>query len=162
MILMDILTQVVAGAAAPEQHFDQVAKSASPDLLGHGVAEAFRSDQTPEIGQMVGQLFGQSNSAQQAGLLNQILASVGPAVLASAAGGALGKILAPGATQVTPDQASKLSPGQVQDIVTHANQTQPGLADQLGQFYAQHSSLVKTLGGAALVIALAKMRERLS
>ena len=140
----------------------QVAKSASPDLLGHGVAEAFRSDQTPEIGQMVGQLFGQSNSAQQAGLLNQILASVGPAVLASAAGGALGKILAPGATQVTPDQASKLSPGQVQDIVTHANQTQPGLADQLGQFYAQHSSLVKTLGGAALVIALAKMRERLS
>lgn len=162
MSLMDILTQVVAGAAPPEQHFDQVAKNASPDLLGHGVAEAFRSDQTPEIGQMVGQLFGQSNPAQQAGLLNQILASVGPAVLAGTAGGALGKILAPGTTQVTPNQASQLSPGQVQDIVTHANQTLPGLADQLGQFYAQHSSLVKTLGGAALVIALAKMRERLS
>jgi hypothetical protein len=162
MSLIDILTQVVSGAAPPEQHFDQVAQSASPDRLGHGVAEAFRSDKTPEIGQMVAQMFGESNPAQQAGLINQILASVGPAVLASAAGGAPGKILAPGATQITPDQASQLSPGQVQAIVTHANQTQPGLADQLGQFYAQHSSLVKTLGGAALVIALAKMRERLS
>lgn len=111
---------------------------------------------------MVGQLFGQSNSAQQAGLINQILAAVGPAVLASAAGGALGRILAPGVPQITPDQASQLSPDQVQDIVTHAKQTQPGLAGQLGQFFARYSSLVKTLGGAALVIALTKMRERLT
>jgi hypothetical protein len=162
MGLMDLLAQVVNGSAPPERHFDEVANNVAPELLGHGLAEAFRSDQTPAMGQMVGQLFGQSNSVQQAGLLNHLLASVGPALLAGAAGGVLGRVLSPGAAQITPEQASRLDPSQVQDIVTHAQQARPGIADELGQFYAQHSGLVKTLGGAALVIALAKMKERMS
>jgi hypothetical protein len=29
----------------------------------------------------------------------------------------------------------------------------------VSQFYAQHSGLIKTLGGAAIAIALAKMKE---
>jgi hypothetical protein len=159
---MDLLNQITSGQAAPEQHFDQVARAAPQDTLSQGLAEAFRSDQTPDIGQMVGQLFGHSNSSQQAGVLNQLIAAVGPAVLAGAAGGALGKVMSPGATQVTPDQASKLSPGQVQDIVAHAEQNQPGIADDLGRFYAQHSGLIKTLGSAALVVALAKMKDHMT
>lgn len=162
MGLLDVLTQALSNAAAPEREFDQVAKNAPPDLLGRGLAEAFRSDKTPAMGEMVGQIFGQSNPSQQAGLLNQILASVGPAVLGGAAGGILGKMLSPGATQLTPEQASQLNPEQVKDIVTRANEAQPGVADKLGEFYAEHSTLVKTLGGAALVVALAKMKEHLT
>ncbi len=151
-------------------HFDKVAQSASPDLLSQGLAAMFHSDQTPPFGQMAGQLFGQANPGQQAGMLNQILASMGPGVLASLVNGAqgsgLGAILgqltqggtAPAA--ITPDQASKLSPEQVQVIASHAEQHNPGIVDEMSGFYAQHAGLIKTLGGAALTIALAKMAER--
>lgn len=159
MGLMDILQSALGGAGNPEQHFDQVTQHASPDQLGAGIAGAMRSDQTPPFGDMVGQLFGQSSSTQQAGVLNQILASLGPAAASAIAGGALGKILSPGQTQVTPDQASQLSPAEVTQIAAHAEKTTPGIVDELGQFYAQHSSLIKTLGGAALMVTLAKMKE---
>lgn len=163
MGLLDILTQAIGGGAgASEAQFDQVSQAASPDVLAAGLAHAFRSDQTPDIGSMVGQLFGNSNGQQQAGVLNQILGTLGPAAATSLAGGLLGKAMTPGAAQITPAQASQLSPDQVSQIVAHANQTQPGIADALAGFYAEHSTLVKTLGGAALAIALAKMKDHLS
>ncbi|MBC7376587.1 MAG: hypothetical protein H7346_04025, partial [Burkholderiaceae bacterium] len=124
-----------------------------------GLAGAMRSDQTPPFGDMVAQLFGHSNPGQQAGLLNQILASLGPAALSGIAGGVLGKLLSPGQTQLTPDQASTLSPGQVSDIAAHAEKTQPGIVDEVSSFYAQHAGLIKMLGGAALAITMAKMKQ---
>ena len=157
MSLMDILQSALQGN--PETHFDQVAQSASHDELGAGLAGAMRSEQTPPFGDMVGQLFGHSSSTQQAGVLNQILASLGPAALSGIAGGALGRMLAPGQTQITPDQASQLSPAEVSEIAAHAEKTQPGVIDQVSQFYAQHAGLIKLLGGAALAVTLAKMKE---
>ena len=163
MGLLDILQQVVGGSmGASDQHFDQVAQQATPDLLGRGLAEAFRSDQTPPFGQMVGQLFGQSNSNQQAGVLNQLLASIGPMALSGLAGGALSKFLQPGATQLSPTQAASLSPEQVQQIAAHAQQQSPGIVDQVGRFYADHPTLVKTVGGAALAIAMSKMKDHMT
>lgn len=161
MGLMDIVSQVLTGKAPAEQHFDEVAQQAGPDVLGAGIAEALRSDQTPHISDMVGQMFGQSNSQQQAGMLNQILATLGPAAAAAIAGGVLSRIMTPGSKQITPEQASQLSPEQVKDIVAQANDQNPGIADQLGQFYANHSGLVKVLGGAAMIIALTKMKDHL-
>ena len=162
MGLMDILNQVIAGGTASDQHFDQVAQAVPGNVLAAGLAHAFRSDQTPAIGDMVGQLFGNSNGSQQAGMLNQILATLGPAAAASLAGGVLGKVLSPGSSQITPAQASQLTPQQVNDVVEHAHQTNPGIADALAGFYAQHSGLIKTLGGAALAIAMTKMKDHVS
>jgi len=162
MGLLDILQQALSGASGAgnsEAHFDQVTQQASQDQLGAGLAAAMRSDQTPPFGNMVGQMFGNSSPNQQAGVLNQILATLGPAAAAAIAGGALGRVLAPGQTQVTSDQASQLSPAQVTEIAAHAEQAQPGVVDQVSQFYAGHSGLIKTLGGAALMVALAKMKE---
>jgi hypothetical protein len=153
---------MVAGGSVSDHHFDQVAQSAPPDVLGGALAGAFRSNDTPPIGEMVGQLFGNSNGQQQSGMLNQLLATLGPAAAAALAGGALGRIMSPGATQVTPEQAAKLTPEQVQAVVTHANETNPGIADQLGSFYAQHSGLIKTLGGVAMLIAMTKMKDHLA
>ena len=160
MSLMDILMQVASGnVKSPDDHFDQVAQHAPADLMGQGVSEAFHSDQTPPFGEMVGQLFGQSSGSQQAGMLNQILAAVGPMAMAGLAGGALSKMMAPGATQITPDQASRLTPEQIQEIASQAKQQEPGIVDRLGSFYAEHPTLVKTLGGAALAIAMNKMNQ---
>ena len=158
MGLMDIL-QTALSAASPEQHFDAVTNAATPDEVSAGLAGAMRSDQTPPFGDMVGQLFGHSNAGQQAGVLNQILASLGPAALSGIAGGVLGKMLAPGQTQLTPAQASTLSPDQVTEIAAHAEKTQPGIVDEVSGFYAQHAGLIKMLGGAALAITMAKMKQ---
>jgi len=158
MGLMDILSQALTGGSA-EQHFDKVAQQAPTDVLASGLASAFRSDQTPPIGNMVGQLFANSNGAQQAGMLNQLIAALGPAAAAGLAGGALGQVTSSPTQQITPEQASKLTPEQVQTLVNQAHQTNPGVADQLAGFYAQHSGLIKTLGSAALVIAMAKMKD---
>jgi hypothetical protein len=74
----------------------------------------------------------------------------------------LGRVLSSGASQVTPDQASQLTPQEVQVVVNHANASDPGLADQLGNFYAQHAGLIKTLGSAAMLVAAAKMKDHLA
>lgn len=151
--------QPVADAA---NHYEQVAQNASPELVSQGLSEAFRSDQTPPFGQMVGQMFGQANPQQQAGMLSQLLSGLAPGALAAiTSSGVLGGLagrLSPGSTAaITPQQAAQLTPDQVQQIAEHAQQHNPGVVDQMSDFYAQHSGLVKTLGGAALTIALAKI-----
>jgi hypothetical protein len=108
-------------------------------------------------------MFGQSNGAQQAGMLNQLLGTLGPGLMAGLAGGVLGNVMKPGQTQITPSQASKLTPEQVQNVVNDAHDAHPGgVADQLGQFYAQHRSLINTLGGVAATVAMMKMKDHLS
>ena len=158
-----------AGAAQPPSdaadHFHQVAQTAPPEVVSQGLAAAFRSDQTPPFGQMVGQLFAQGTPDQQAGMLKQLLGNLSPAALTALAGsGALGSLAASPAAvaAVSPQQAAQLTPTQVEQIAAHAEQQNPSVIDSMSNFYAQHSTLVKTLGGAALTIALAKIANRMS
>jgi hypothetical protein len=77
MALLDILQQYSDPARARtdriDDDFDEVVRQAPPRELGSGVAEAFRSDATPPFGQMIGNLFGQSDPQQRAGILNQLV-----------------------------------------------------------------------------------------
>ena len=168
--LGSILQQYLGGnpTQQADEHFDTAAQSAPPDLLSRGLSGMFNSDATPPFSQMTGQLFNQSNPNQQAGLLNQLIAGLGPAALGSLMGGGgssgIGAILGrltggnPQAT-ITPAQASTVTPEQVQVIAEQAHASNPGIVDSISGFYAQHPGLVKTLGSAALTIALAKMAE---
>jgi hypothetical protein len=150
---------VNANPAQAENDFDRVSQNVPREDVARGVTQALRSDQTPPFPQMVGNLFGNSNPDQRAGMLNQLLASVGPALLSGGAGGILGNLLGGGQNRVTPEQASQLSPDQVTQIAAQAEQHNPGIVDHMGDFYAQHPTLVKTLGGAALAIALGHMAQ---
>ena len=168
MGLMDILQQYANRGAAADpnavSHFDEVARNVPADSVGNGVAEAFRSDQTPPFGQMVAQLFGQSDPQQRAGVLNQLLSSVGPGMLAGLGGGVLAKMLGQGgagSAQVSPSQAAQITPEQVEQVATHAQQHDPSVVDRIGGFYSAHPGLVKTLGSAALTIALASIAGRM-
>ena len=169
MTLLDSVTNVLKqytsgstpNAANATEHFDQVAQTTSPSTLAEGLSAMFKSDQTPAFGNMVGSLFGQSNGEQKAGMLNQLIAAVGPSTVAQMAGGGmLASLLGGGASQITPQQAQNISPEVVQQIATHAEKTNPSIVDMASEFYAQHSTLVKTLGSAALAVALAKVAER--
>jgi hypothetical protein len=105
-------------------------------------------------------LFGQSNGEQRAGVLNNLIGALGPGALSQIAGGGALASLLGGAKEITPEQAQNVSPEVVQQLATHAEKTDPSIVDRASAFYAQHPTLVKTLGGAAMSIVLAKVAQR--
>jgi hypothetical protein len=154
-----------AAAAAPapdvHAHFDQVAEAVPSRSIAEGLAAAFRSDQTPPFGQMLSTLFANSNADQKAGMLNQLISSVNPAMLAQLLSGpGLEGVVGETGAQLTPEQAQRLSPEAVQQLAAHAEKANPSIIDSVSGFYAEHTTLVKTLGGAALTVVLAKLAER--
>ena len=54
-----------------------------------------------------------------------------------------------------------MSTQQVEEAVTKAQQHSPAILGGLSDFYAQHPTLVKTLGSAALAIALGKISQHM-
>ena len=170
MSVMDILKTYLDRPTDTQQDFDEVARQVPAEALGGGIADAFRSDKTPDFGQMAASLFGGSNGQQQAGLLGQLIKSVGPALLSSVAGGALGRLLqgragakdgSATAQDISETDASQLSTDQVREIATEAQRQDPGVLDRVGAYYAQHPEVVKVLGGAALAIALGQVGTRM-
>ena len=158
--LMGLLQQYAnpstANAANTEQDFEQVSQTASQPHLASGLAEAFRSNQTPPFAQMLGTLFSNSNGQQQAGILNHLLSSVGP----GAASGMLGSLLG-GASQVTPEQAQQVPPETVHQLAEQAEKNDPSIIDKASEFYSQHPTLVKTLGAGSLALIMSHMSRNL-
>ena len=124
-----LLQQYLGGAQNSDHsnvadHYQQVARNAPPAVVEQGLSEAFRSDQTPPFPEMVGNLFGNADPQQKAGMLGQLLNGLGPGILASMAGG-LGGLLGGNhgsAPAITQEQASQLSPDQVTQIAAEAEQ----------------------------------------
>jgi hypothetical protein len=150
-----------ANAGRALDDFDQVAQNAPRSSMAQGVSEALRSDQTPPFPQMVGQLFDKSDATQRAGMLNQLLRGIGPGALSAIAGGALSHLFrgSEPPAAITPEQAAKMTPEQVRQIAADAEKENPGIIDRMGDFYAEHPTLVKTIGGAALAIVLGRVAE---
>ena len=163
----NLLKQYTSGGAAVQPapdvhaHFDEVAQAAPQSAIAEGLSAAFKSDKTPAFAEMLSTLFNNSNGDQKAGVVNQLLSSVSPDILKQVLSGAgLAGLLGSANTPLTPDQAQQLSPQVVQQLATNAEKSNPSVIDSVSNFYAQHTTLVKTLGGAALTIALAKVAER--
>ena len=154
--LVGVLEQYAnAGAANPasvEQDFDQVSQTASQSHLAGGLAQAFRSDQTPPFAHMLTTLFSNSDGQQRAGILNRLLSAVGP----GAGSGLLGNLLG-GESQVTPEQAQQVSPETVHQLAENAQQNNPSIIEEASNFYAQHPTLVKALGSGSLAMIMSHM-----
>jgi len=153
---MNAVEGVLGKLGDPHEDFQQVAQAAPPDVEAGGLSQAFRSDQTPPFPDMLANLFSHSNPDQRAGLLNQLLGSLGPGVLAALPAGL--SSLVPGS--ITPQQANQIPPEQVQQMAAHAERQNPTIVDQVSSFYAQHPQVVKAIGGLALSIALQHMLQR--
>jgi hypothetical protein len=158
------LLQQYAGATTSSassntgQDFENVAQQATPSHLAQGLAQAFRSDQTPAFPQMIGNLFSQSNPQQRAGLVNQLLGAA-PGGLGSLVTGGLASLLQ-GKSQVTPEQAEQLPPEAVQQLAQQAHQNNPSIVDRVSQFYSEHPTVIKTLGAGALALIMSHMYEK--
>ncbi len=148
-----------------DNDFDQFAQAAPQSAMADGLAAAFRSDQTPPFGNMVAQLFGQSNGLQRASILNTLIAALGPTIISqvlsrSGGGSGLAGLLSGGQQEVTPEQAEQIPPEAVQQVAAEAEKKDPSVIDMISNVYAEQPTLIKTLGGAALTIALAKIAQR--
>jgi hypothetical protein len=141
-----------AAPASPHEDFQRVAQAAPKDVVASGLSEAFRSEKTPAFPQMLASMFGQSNPNQQAGLLNKLLTALGPEAAS----------MIPGVSSpnVTPQQASQITPDQVQQMAERAQSKNPSIVDQVSSFYAQHPDVVKAVGGMALSIMLQHIVRR--
>jgi hypothetical protein len=160
-----LLQQYAGGAAGgnTEEHFDQVAQAVPQSSLASGLAAAFRSGETPPFAQMASQLFSGGSGSQQAGMLNTLLSSAGPGVLSSFLGGnagsALSSLLQSGQSSVTPDQAASVTPDEVQDLAAHVEKHNPTVIDRVSEVYSAHPTLIKSLGAAAMGIAIQRISE---
>jgi hypothetical protein len=148
--------------ADPHQDYRNIAEAAPPQVMADALAHTFRSDQTPSFPEMVSSLFRQSNPDQRAGLLNQLVAAIGPTTLASIPGLSELAGSSRGGQSVTSQNASQISPEQVQQAAAHAQQSNPSIVDKVSGFYAQHPDVVKALGGAAISIAIQHIARRKS
>jgi len=139
-------------------HFQQVAQSVDSGTLAQGIAAAMRSDETPPFAQMVSQLFASGSSDQKMAMLNMLLSSVSPEQRAQLSSliPDLGAVSATTGTAT----ASTISPAAVQTLAQHVEQHDAGIVDKMSALYAAHPTLVKTLGSAAMIIAMRKIAER--
>ena len=165
--IANVLQNYAGGGGAPQQgevanHFNQVAQAAPQNELANGIASMFRSNQTPPFGQMVSQLFGNSNPDQRANLLNTLLASGAGAGIVSQIAQAAGiTIPSTGRTpQVTPQMAAQIPQQAVEQAAEHAEKRDPSIVDQVSQLYAQHPMLIQSLGALAMSMAMSHLARR--
>lgn len=158
-----MLKQVAGGNASPADihaTYDQVATAVPNGALADGLAHAFKSDQTPAFEQMVSGLFNQSSGEQKAGILNQVLATLGSGGVTQAlagGGGLVGLAGVLGGGSVTPQQAQQIPPEAVQVLARQAAQKDPSIVDKAAGFYAQHPTLVKSIGAGALALLMSRL-----
>lgn len=164
MNILDILKPYADRPTDATTDFDEIAPQVPKDVMGAGIADAFRSDRTPAFGDMIGSLFGGSNGTQRAGVLGQLISALGPTILSGLAGGALGRFAqgrGAGPVQIPPAEAERITPEQAREIAVSAEKADPSVLDRVGAYYAERPELVKMLGGAALAVVLGQLAQRM-
>ena len=95
------------------------------------VKAALHSQQQAPYPLTISQIFLRNNPEQRAELLNQLLANVSPE-MRTALAGSIGSFSEDGThPHVTPEQTEQISPGQVEEIATTAEQHTPGVLARL-------------------------------
>jgi hypothetical protein len=135
----------------PEQDFDEFARVAPRE--------------TPPFPNMLGQMFGGSSGMDRSNILSTLAAAVGPQVLASVLGrqgGGLGNLVGMfgGGGQISAEDADRIPPEAVQELAAEAQKRDPTIIDRVSDFYAEHPTLVKGLGAAALAFMMSNLANK--
>jgi hypothetical protein len=65
-----------------------------------------------------------------------------------------------GAASVSPEVAEQVPEQSIQAVAAEAEKKDPSIVDRISKFYADQPALIKTLGGLALTVAMAKVAQR--
>jgi len=157
-----LLSQYAPGSGATPvgdvaAHFQELSRSVDAATLAPGIAAAMRSDQTPPFPQLVSQLFSSASGEQKLAMLNTLASSASPQLRAQLS--ALIPALATGSS-LTAAQASAVSPAAIQSVTQHVEQHDASIVEKMSAVYAAHPTLVKTLGSAAMMLAMRTIAER--
>jgi len=143
--------------------FDRFTRHAPSTAVSDGLADAFRSRQTPPFASMLSQLFDRSPSTQKTNVLNTLIATLGPAVVSQL----LAKYGANRAAteletnaRISAESADQVPAHSIEAMAAEAEAKDPSIVDRISKFYAEQPALIKTLGGLALTIAMAKIAQR--
>jgi len=121
--LGDVLKNYIGGQTqntkTATEDFNQVAQTATHNIIAEGLAAAFRSNQTPQFDWKFIQPVEWRTESWN---FKASTCISGPGVLAQVAGSPLFQGLSEnvGQQQVTPEQAQAVSPEVVQQLATHA------------------------------------------
>jgi hypothetical protein len=132
-----------------------VASQVPQSHLGEVLTNVFQSSETGSFGDNVSSMYRQSNPQQQAGILTQLVQAVGGSGVLSSLG-----LNLPAGAPVTPEQAQQVSPEAVKEVANQAQQQNPGIVHQAGEFYSQHPQLVKALGTGIAIWAMQRLTRR--
>jgi hypothetical protein len=106
---------------------------------------------------LASQLFASGSGDQKMAMINTLLSSLSPEQRSNLAA----QIPGLGTTSsVTSAQAAAVSPTALQTLAQNVEQHDGGIVDKMSALYAAHPTLVKTLGTAAMMIAMRKIAER--
>ena len=61
---------------------------------------------------------------------------------------------------MSPDAAQRIPPDAVREIAEQAEKKDPSIIDRISHAYAEQPQIVKTLGKAALAVALGQMVQK--
>ena len=144
--------------------FDRLSQHAPSSTLSEGLAEAFRSNQTPPFASMLSQIFERSAATQKTNVLNSLIATLGPGVVSEIlqrhGADRAASELQTGQARVSPTTAEQIPSESVEAVAREAEKKDPSIVDRVSQFYADQPALIKTLGGLALTVAMAKVAQR--
>jgi hypothetical protein len=150
--------------ASADADFDRLTRHAPSATVSDGLADAFRSSETPPFPSMLSQLFGRSPATQKSNVLNTLVATLGPALvsqlLARHGANRAAQELQAGKTTISPDVAEQVPANSIEVVAAEAEKKDPSIIDRLSRFYAEQPALIKTLGGLALTVAMAKVAQR--
>jgi hypothetical protein len=110
---------------------------------------------------MLAALLARSSGSQRAGIVRMLLVAAGPQVLRHV----LERFRRPELTRaaagdITPEVAQSIPDEALQEVAVAAEKRDPSVIDRVSSFYAEQPQLVKTLGAAALTVALAHFANK--
>jgi len=166
MSLFDDVKNLIASSALGSSpagdasaHFEQFAQSVDPTTLAQGIAASIRSDETPPFAQLMSQVFSSASDGQKSTIVNTLLSSLTPDQRTH-----LGTLV-PGVAQdplVSNDHAAALTPDAVQMLARGVEQHDAGIVEKMSALCAAHPMLIKTLGAAALTVAMRHIAQQQS
>ena len=139
--------------------FDELDNHCHRDTLAEGISELFHSRSVAAFGELLSQLYSRSDPAVRTGLIAVLLSAVRP--VGASHSTALAEVIdAFQRGELTADKGHRVSPGDVQQLATHAVRQDVSMLERVSDFYSQHPHLVKTLDPDALRVILTKMARK--
>lgn len=147
-----------------EQDFVAIAQQVPAQEVTGGLVQAIHSEQTPPFDELMRQSFERADAGQRAAMLKRLLEGASPRVLSPLTDNTVLRYIARDEYHVVSVHADDaigglLSPGVFQQIAGEAAAHDPTVVDRMSEFYAVDPDAGRTLGGAALSVALGKMAE---